>query len=319
MVASRLPLSIGFAIDLQLELIAEGVERENSGDLLACSVLSTHTGLDVKNMGALSSLVVTDRDVELARQTSRGLMWKAWQQRDRVTATLEYRALPLSEAVSKALGHPPGTVVMADWGDAVTAGFPGDNAELLSHLQERGIRERTCLMITDPDLVERSLRAGVGNPVAGPVGGRWGEGYYEPVRVDGRVRLLFDGVLPRRQQEQPGHLSVSNTSMGPTAVVQIGDVFTVIATSVPVAYSDPFAFRSAGVEPADYRIVLCKTVLQQRRHFAPVAVGFVQIGGNRFGDEVHPWRKRDTRSTYPARNFSDTEIRRLLGFEARER
>jgi microcystin degradation protein MlrC len=322
MAMTPLPMILGIETALQLELIAEGAALEESGEILASSVMYATPGLDVEDHQALSALVVTDNDLERARRLGQQLMWKAWQQRHRVK-TDRQTGLPLPEAISKALEHPPGTVVMADWGDAITAGLPGDNAELVAHLLERGVKERACLMINDPDLVRRSISAGVGNTVRGPIGGRWGAPYYKPVPVDGRIRLLFDGLLPPSHEDNPGHLIISNTSMGQTAVVQVGESITVIATSVPVAQTEPTVFRAVGVEPSDYRIVLCKTVLQHRMHFAPIAVGFIDLATGRFGENksvlgrqlIFPFKKRDPKSAYPFRDFSDSEIRHRLGME----
>lgn len=318
-----LPLTLGVTTDLQLELIAEVVAMEASAKILAGSIMYTTPGLDVEEHYALSALIVTDNDPESAQNTGRELMWKAWQQRHRVR-TGRQEGLRFPEAISKALEHPPGTVILTDWGDAVTAGFPGDNAEMILHLLRMGVRERACLIVNDPDLVQRAIRAGVGNTVSGPIGGRWGGSYYKPVRLDSRVRLLFDGNLPPSREENPGHLWISNTSMGLTAVVQVGESITVVATSVPVASTEPTVFRAAGVEPADYRMVLCKTVLQHRMHFAPLAVGFLDVADTRFGpyrthwerQKVFPWKKRDPEVTFPFREFSDEEIRRRLGLEA---
>ncbi|MBI5877299.1 MAG: M81 family metallopeptidase [Chloroflexi bacterium] len=314
-VMTALPLSIGRSTDLQLELIAEGAALEESGRILACSIMNTHTGLDVAEMESFSALIVTDNDPGLASRIGQDMMWKAWQQRQRVRGGTAPSGVTMTEAVPAALAHPPGTVVLTEWGDAVTAGFPGDNAELIAQLLERRSPARACLLITDPDLVQRAIAAGIGNPVSGPIGGRWGGTYYKPVPVDGRVRLLFDGVLPPSHEAHPSHLAVSNTSMGPTAVVQVGDNITVIATSVPVASTEPTVFRAAGVEPADYRLVLCKAIIQHRAHFASMAVGFVDIDGGRYDNNTHPWRKHDPKSSYPYREFTDDEIRSRLGYE----
>ncbi len=320
---TALPLMLGADTELQMELIAEGESMEESGEILASSIMYTTPGLDVADHHALTAVIVSDGDPEKATRIGQQLMWKAWGRRHQVTGTRQ-QALHYPEAISTALEHPAGTVVMADWGDAVTAGFPGDDAELVNHLLEQGVQERACLMVNDPPLVRRAMDAGVGNPVEGPIGGHWGHPYYKPVPVGGRVRLLFDGELPPSHDENPGHLIISNTSMGNTAVVQVADSVTVIATSVPVAQTEPTVFRAVGVEPADFRILLCKTVIQHRMHFAPIAAGFIDVASGRFGpysthwerQQVFPWRKRDLKAIFPFRDFSDAEIREQLGLPA---
>jgi microcystin degradation protein MlrC len=295
-------------VDLLLELVADGTAREESGEALVCSVMATHKPIDVEDRRALSATVVTDDDLDAARRIGQELMWKAWKERYRVTADpgrLLGQSLP--EAVEKALAQPPGTVVLADWGDAVSMGLPGDNADFLAYLLEHSVGVPACMMVHDPDLVRRSMEAGIGNQVAGPIGGRWGGDYYQPVPVSGRVRSLFDGqVWPKA--------ATSNNTLGLTAVVQVADNITVVATSLPSVQTDPKVFRVAGVEPSDYRLVLVKAVYQHSRLFAPIATEFVFISEGRADLHALPWEKQDPMSTYPFRDFSDDEIRAILGW-----
>lgn len=323
MALTPLPLDIGMFTEIQLELIAQGIEMEAAGKILACSVLQTHQGLDVSGIHALSAIIVTDNDAALAQRIGQEMMWQAWQQRRRVKIDTSRQGLPLAAAVSSALEFTPGTVVMTEWGDGITAGFPGDNATLITELMNQGFTGRALLIINDPDLVQRAIVAGVGNQVKGPIGGRWGESFYQPVALDGRVRLLFDGILPPSHEDHPSHLAVSNTSMGLTAVVQVESAdyrdadnrghYTVVATSIPVASTEPIVFRAVGIEPADYRIVLVKAIIQHRAHFASLAVGFVDINDGRYVESAHAWRKRQPKAVYPFTEFSDEEIWRYLG------
>jgi microcystin degradation protein MlrC len=158
-------------------------------------------------------------------------------------------------------------------------------------------------------LVKRSIEAGIGNTVDGPIGGRWGEEYYAPVPVGGRVRTLFEGPI------WPS-VGTYNASLGPTAVVQVGDSIGVVATSLPSVSVSPKVFRVVGVEPADYRLVLVKAVHQHTRLFAPVAVAFVSISEGRALQNDLPWVKQDPLALYPYRDYSDEEIRAIPGMGA---
>ena len=84
-------------------------------------------------------------------------------------------------------------------------------------------------------------------------------------------------------------------------------------TSVPVMSTEPTVFRSVGVEPYDHRIVVTKSVNQQRFHYRDAA-GFVDLVGPGWGgaEATYPWRKRSPADAYPDRAVSADEIRRLL-------
>jgi microcystin degradation protein MlrC len=306
-----IPLRLG-SLPLMNDLIALAVALEGEPGVLCASIMPTHPHLDVAEFHPLSAVVVADGDRPRARQLAQRLMAEAWRQRDRAVAEAP-RLTPLPEAIDAALAMPPGTVVIADRLDAVTGGFPGDCPAVVAALLERGVSEPSCHILTDPAFVERAARAGVGGVVEGLLGGAWGGSRYVPINVSVRVRALVDGRLQKSREPQPGHLEVSNTSMGPTAVGEIDGRITVVATSVPVMSTEPTVFRSVGVEPYDHRIVVTKSVNQQRFHYRE-AVGFVDLGGPGWGgaEATHAWVKRSPTDAYPDRPVAAAEIRRLL-------
>jgi microcystin degradation protein MlrC len=307
---TTIPLQLG-SLPLMNELIARGVEIERQPGVLCCSIMPTHPMLDVAEFHHLSAVVVTDGDRERARRLGADLMWEAWRQRERAVGEAP-RLIPLPDGIHQALAYPPGTVVVADRLDAVTGGFPGDSAEIVRCLLDLGVREPACIILTDPGFVELAERTGIGGTVSGPLGGRWGSPWYGPLPVTARVRVLSDGTLQKSREPRPGHLEISNTSMGKTAVVEIAETITAVATSVPVMSTEPTVYRSVGVEPYDYRIVVTKSVNQQRFHY-PEAVGFVDLGGPGWGNATtHRWTRRPPLRVFPEHALADDEIRRLL-------
>jgi microcystin degradation protein MlrC len=275
--------------------------------------MPTHPHLDVEEFHPLTAVVVTDGDRGRGREIGQALMAEAWRQRERAVAE-SARLVTVPEAIHQALAMPAGTVVIADRQDAVTAGFPGDCPEVIRCLLELGGTEPSCHILTDPALVERAMIAGVGGVVEGPIGSTWGESLYGPVEVTGRVRLLSDGRLLKSREPMPGHLEISNTSMGKTAVVEIDERITIVATSVPVMSTEPTVFRSVGVEPYEYRIVVTKSVNQQRFHYTEAA-GFIDLGGPGWGsaEQSFSWKKRSPNDAYPEREVTGNEIAGLLG------
>ena len=300
------------SLPLMEDLIADCVEREREPGVLCCSIMPTHPHLDVQEFHVLSAVVVTDGAPQLGRQIGSELMARAWSERARLSAETRPR-LPLPEAVHEALAMPPGRVVIADPLDSVTGGFPGDCPAVIQTLIDLDVQEPSLHIITDPDFVARAEEVWVGGTVSGPLGGTWGGDRYRPVQVEARVRLLSDGALMKSQEPLPGHLEVSNRSMGNTAVVQIGQWITVVVTSVPVMSTEPTVFRSVGLDPFDYRIVVTKSVNQQRFHYTDAA-GFIDLQGPGWGnaEEDSDWRRYPRPRQYPVDDVTDDEILTLL-------
>jgi microcystin degradation protein MlrC len=306
-----IPLNLT-SLQLIDELIAQGIELEREGKALCCSIMPTHIYLDVADFRVSSAVIVTDNDRAAAVALGKQLMSDAWRQRDRVTA--EARPLiPVPEAVQLALSMPPGTVVIADPNDSVTGGFPGDCPALIQALLDLGVSEPTCHILTDPAFVERAMQAGIGATISGPLGGTWGGAQYHPVQVDARVVTLSEGTILRSREPRPGHLEVSNRSMGPTAVVKIGEGVTVVVTSVPVMSTEATVYRSVGVEPYNYRMVTTKSVNQQRFHYTEAA-GFIDLDGPGWGQAArdYEWKKRNPADAYPHRSFDDLPFDELI-------
>lgn len=306
-----IPLNLG-SLQLMDELIANGIELEREGKALCCSIMPTHSYLDVADFRTLSAVIVTDTDRDAAVALGKDLMSDAWEQRDRVTT--ERRPLtPLPDALHLARSMPPGTVVIADPNDSVTGGFPGDCPAVIQGLLALGITEPSCHILTDPAFVDRAMQAGVGATISGPLGGTWGGSQYRPVQVDARIVALSDGTILKSREPMPGHLEVSNRSMGPTAVVNIGGNVTVVVTSVPVMSTEATVYRSVGVEPYDYRIVVTKSVNQQRFHYTE-ASGFIDLDGPGWGQAAreYQWNKRNPADAYPHRSFDGVPFDELI-------
>jgi microcystin degradation protein MlrC len=80
--------------------------------------------------------------------------------------------------------------------------------------------------------------------------------------------------------------------------------------------TEPTVFRSVGIEPYEYRIVVTKSVNQQRFHYTQ-AVGFVDLAGPGWGNAAatYEWRQRPAARVFPGDELSDEEVRALLDGE----
>jgi microcystin degradation protein MlrC len=209
---------------------------------------------------------------------------------------------------------PAGTVVIADPLDSVTGGFPGDCPAVIRTLIELNVTEPSLHIINDPAFVDLAEEAGIGGTITASLGGTWGENRYNPVTVTATVRLISSGQLMKSREPKPGHLEVSNSSMGKTVVVEIEPAITVVVTSVPVMSTEQTVFRSVGVEPYDYRIVVVKSVNQQRFHYTEAA-GFIDLQGPGWGNagDDPGWRSGPRPRTFPTDDVTEQEIEAILG------
>src|SRR5258708_29387854 len=83
------------------------------------------------------SVLVTADDPALAYETRRSLSATAWQNREAAT----YTGLPVHDAIDRAMRANQGPIILADVGDNVGGGSPGDGTVLLRGLLEANAQE----------------------------------------------------------------------------------------------------------------------------------------------------------------------------------
>ncbi|WP_281385612.1 M81 family metallopeptidase [Microlunatus parietis] len=175
---------------------------------------------------------------------------------------------PPAEAFADALSD-PGLVAIADTGDNINGGSPGDGTWLLRLALDHP--EVPILgTLWDPEAAAAAHRAGVGATVALELGGHSGPSSGTPVRVEATVRALTDGTFVNTGPMATG----ARVDMGDAAVIRIGAIDLVLQ-STPVQPNDPDLFRSLGLDPSAYRIAMLKGAAAIRAGWSPVADRFV--------------------------------------------
>jgi microcystin degradation protein MlrC len=151
---------------------------------------------------------------------------------------------------------------LADTGDRVLAGAPGDSTTILAHALSRTDGLTGVIPITDPVSVELAAVAGVGGRVALSVGGRLTPGF-SPVEVSGVVVRIGDGVF----RVSGPVLEGETASLGRTAVVLLNDRITLLLTSVPGFTHTPSAFTSQGIDIARQDFIVVKSGVHFQANF----------------------------------------------------
>ncbi|WP_028055398.1 M81 family metallopeptidase [Sinorhizobium medicae] len=223
------------------------------------SIFNSFRFVDNDEMGQVVTILSDGRDsgtptlaVDLAK--------RFWTERDRFKDDF----LTVDESFELVQNSPEKRpFVIADMGDRVLAGAPGDSTILLSAALDHYPRTRGALTITDPTAAARAGEAGVGASVTLPVGAGYTPGF-RPRTISGRVEHVSDGEFVL---DGPFH-GGEHSSMGQTAVVLVDERIHVLLTSKPAYSHDPAAYTSQGVALESLDFVVAKSGYHFTLNFA---------------------------------------------------
>lgn len=238
---------------------AREMERAIPGVLAAC-VAHGFMQQDVYHAG-VGAAVTTDGDRELATRLAEELAELVFRHRGEYAVEMPTP----EEAVRLARTAPRPPVAIADTGDNIGAGTPGDGTALLAQILRQGVGS-AFVQLCDPQAVRLAAEAGVGATVTLDVGGKSAPVYGPPVTIAGRVRALTDGAYVNRAGM--GYTPGVAANMGPSARVDC-DGLTVVLTTLPMSPNNLMHARSIGVYPEDYRMTVCKGGLAFREAYRP--------------------------------------------------
>ena len=205
--------------------------------------------------------VTVDRDIELAIKTAEQLGRMMFDARHDFIIDLPEPA----EAVEMALISKNYPVAIADSGDNIGGGTPGDGTALLQEILKQGV-DSAFVQLCDPEAAKYASDSGIGSTITIDVGGKSSQVYGPPVSVTGKVRAITDGIYTNRSGK--GYCAGVIDNMGLSARIDCGGL-TLIVTSLPVSPNNLMHANSIGVYPEDYRITVCKGGLAFREAYKP--------------------------------------------------
>lgn len=238
---------------------------EQSDRVLNVTVAGGFGHADVPRAG-MGIVVTTNGDQELAEAKASELSGLAWDLRedflpDKVLVSMEV-------AMKEALANADGPVVMADEGDNVAGGGPGDATHVLKALKEASWPDAT-LIIRDHEAVHEALRAGIGSEVNLQVGGKSGKLHGEPVELRGAVKALSNGIYVDPRQK-------TVVNMGNACVLRSGETDVLLTERTPLQ-ANPGPFRSMGIDPIAKRIIVLKSAHAFRLDFERFAKLILEV------------------------------------------
>lgn len=221
---------------------------------------------DVPEVGA-GIVVVTDGDPDLAQRLANDLSDRVWALRSEFVPHLP----SVEEAVSLAVGSDEWPVILADVGDNIGAGTPGDSTFLLRELIDQGA-EGAVVIIADPEAVAGAVEAGVGNRVTLSVGGKCDRLHGDPLTVEGYVKIISDGIFTNRGHMRDGIVE----KMGRCAVVYTHGIKLVL-TEIKMPPWNLEQLRSVGIAPEHEKILALKSTVAFRAAYEPIARRIIEV------------------------------------------
>jgi microcystin degradation protein MlrC len=243
-------------------LMARAQRYERKGKAEAISIFFVQPWLDIEEMGAAVVVVTNDRAREGDRIAA-SLAQKLWDTRHE----FEVKLTPVKEAIRLATATKGSPVVFSESADSTGSGSPGDSTGVLKHLLNSRLSGPAAIFLVDPEAVAKLQEAGVGATVTLAIGGKLDPQHSQPVTVTGRVHLISDGRWTSRGR---GYNTGIENCMGTSVVLEVGLVHILIAERSAMTV-DPALYRSHGMEPLHYKIVVVKSPNGFRAEYEPIA------------------------------------------------
>ena len=238
--------------------------------------------LDVDE-GGWATVVVVDRDRELAERLADQSADLAWSMRDDFMVK---EAVGIDAAVMMAEAEARGVVVLSDTGDTVFGGTAGDSKLILEAVLRLGVKGRVLMPLIEAATVARLVAAGEGAEVTLALGGLV-TGFFKPLTVTGRVRRIADGKVRVPVFQQPGF------DQGQTVIFDVGPATLLVSERSGAAGNVPDAYRAFGIEPSDFKMAVLKTA-SNFQFFSPISSRVIRVDtpGPGQSDVVGlPWRR----------------------------
>jgi microcystin degradation protein MlrC len=212
-----------------------------------------------------SVIVTTDGDRSLAQKIAGELAGVAWSHREAALS----QGLSPEEAVRQALASPWKPVVLADVGDNVGGGSPGDGTILLKALLEEDAQE-AVVVIADAEVAAQAHAIGEGGLLQANLGGKQDNWHGQPVPIHGVIEKITDGKYDRQGKDHFANVYGMIGNMGLCAVIRCAGV-RVLVTSLKTPPGDLNQLRSQGIEPTQQNILVVKSAVAFRGAYGPVA------------------------------------------------
>lgn len=241
---------------------ARAFEAEDG--ILAVSVNAGFPWADIADAGP-SVTVSHDGRPGRARDIADNIVQFGWDTRHE--RTIGHLSPSAALARIKAAGPGNGPFVLGDFSDNPGGGSYGDSPALLQAMVEGGLKNAAFAVICYPEAARAAVQAGVGAELTMPLGGKFDPTVTPSFQMTGMVKhvsaegkFTFEGPMMRGMA----------AAMGPSALLQIGGVETVVISNRFQPYDRMFLVHF-GVTPEEKSVVAVKLAHHFRAAYGPMA------------------------------------------------
>ena len=250
--------------DAMRGFVADMKAREGRDGILAVSFGHGFPWGDVAEVGA-KTLVVADGDADKASALAAELGARLWAMREETRPS----AVPIDEAIDRALAVAGGPVVLADVSDNAGGGAPSDATFILERLIARGVRDVASGLYWDPVAVRFCMEAGEGASLRLRIGGKCGPDSGAPVDLAVTVERIVTGGAQT--------FGSARSRIGDAVWVRADGGLDLVLNTVRTQVFHPDAFAAVGLDPAAKKIVVVKSTQHFHAGFAPIAKEIVYV------------------------------------------
>ena len=249
------------------ELMRYTKSLEQRDGVLSTSLFLIHPYMDVAQMGS-GGLVITDDDVNLARELASDIARRYWDCRH----DLEPEILLPDVAIREGLEIDGGPVILVEAADCCGGGAAGDSIATLSALVDCGVQELSLVPVVDPEAAAQCHGAGEGAELEIRLGHKLDPRWGESRTFKGRVDQLSAGYFTYTGGQWEG----LHAEMGPSVVFSIGAVHVLIMSRATYDWSDE-QFRAVDLDPAVAKFIVAKNPMNYRLAYGKIAQGAIVL------------------------------------------
>ena len=277
------------------EVVAEARQVESDKEVLAASYFMVQPWLDFKDLG-FAALVCTNGNIKKARVNADKLSNIAWRLRDSLLPRLD----SLDDAIIKGLST-PGTIVVADCGDATSGGAAGDGITVLQTLLRLNADKNpglTYITLVDAPAASLAAKLGVGSKIKTRLGHSLSHNDGVPLEIEATIKTITNGIF-----KMSAGLEGAEMNFGLTAVLQIGSIRIAIRSISGLEW-DTGQFTSVGLDITQAKLVFVKSPSHFRATFGryaaqiytadtpgPTRVNIAKVNYEKLQRPIHPLDK----------------------------
>lgn len=237
-----------------------GKAHEGKDGVVSVSVFLVHPYLDLPDMGG-GGLVITHNDMDKATSLAEEIARRYWERR----FDLDPPVYSPEEAIRRGLAVEGGPVLLAETADCCGGGAAGDSVATLKALLSANLTVPSLVPVVDPEAAALCHKTGEGKEITLSLGHKLDPRWGTPIELTARIVRLTKGVF-----RYTGGIWVGQEAhMGPTAVLQAGNVQVLVMTHATYDWADE-QFRSAGLDTRSAKFVVVKNPMNHRLAYAGI-------------------------------------------------